>query len=413
MLVPVGTSAALAAAFNTPIAAVLFSLEEIIADMNAPLLGSTVVASVSAVIVARSILGNEPLFRVPAYQLVHPGELVAYVALGLIGGIVSVLFCKLLLSARAAARRLPASSRIWHPAGGGLVIGMLLIGLPAATGVGYEYVDQALNGGLVAQTMLLLLVAKMGATALSYASGNAGGIFGPTLYFGAMTGGIVGTLTQQIAPFAVGEPGAYALVGMGALFAGIIRAPMTSVFVMFEITQDYQIIVPLMVANMLSLFISRRYQPEPVYHALLRQDGVHLPAAMPQIRAERRAAHVMNPPGPWLPPEMTIGEAIAHLGAGDAAAIVGRPEHAIAIVTRERLARAREAGEGDRPLSILRDEDWPHVHPDHSLDVVVDRLTASGGLLPVVARTNVRQVIGIITREAVVQRLFRDGAGGP
>ena len=135
-------------------------------------------------------------------------------------------------------------------------------------GVGYEYVDQALNGGLLLKTMVMSVLLKLVATIVSYASGNAGGIFAPSLYIGAMAGGAVGIARAPYAPFPTGDPGAYALVGMGTLFAGIIRAPMTSVFMIFEITQDYQILVPLMVANMLSLTISRRYQPVPVYHAL-------------------------------------------------------------------------------------------------------------------------------------------------
>jgi CIC family chloride channel protein len=126
--------------------------------------------------------------------------------------------------------------------------------------------------------MLVLCLVKLAATVISYCSGNAGGIFAPSLFIGAMAGGAVGTLVSRVAPFPTGEPGAYALVGMGTLFAGIIRAPMTSVFMIFEITQDYQIIVPLMVANLLSFVISRRYQPLPVYEALLRQDGIHLPS---------------------------------------------------------------------------------------------------------------------------------------
>ena len=145
-------------------------------------------------------------------------------------------------------------------------------------GVGYEYVDQALNGGLLLKTMAILCFLKLAATIVSYASGNAGGIFAPSLYIGAMAGGAVGLVVHRFAPFPTGNPGAYALVGMGTLFAGIIRAPMTSVFMIFEITQDYQILVPLMVANMLSFLISKRYQPVPVYHALLHQDGVHLPS---------------------------------------------------------------------------------------------------------------------------------------
>src|SRR5438034_113155 len=143
----------------------------------------------------------------------------------------------------------------------------------------YEYVDQALNGGLLLQTMVALCFLKLAATMVSYASGNAGGIFAPSLYIGAMAGGAVGMVVHALAPFPTADPGAYALVGMGTLFAGIIRAPMTSVFMIFEITQDYQILVALMVANMLSFAISKRYQPVPVYHALLEQNHIYLPGA--------------------------------------------------------------------------------------------------------------------------------------
>jgi CIC family chloride channel protein len=147
-LVPVGAAGALAAAFNTPIAAVLFALEEIIGDLNATLIGSAVIASVAAVIVERSILGNEPLFHVPTYRLVHPAELLGYAALGIAGGVISLVFCKGLLALRALFHRLPKRTRILQPAIGGLIIGGVLLYSPAIMGVGYEYVDQALNGGL-------------------------------------------------------------------------------------------------------------------------------------------------------------------------------------------------------------------------------------------------------------------------
>ncbi len=276
-LVPVGASAALAAAFNTPLAAVLFSLEELIGDLNAPMLGSTVIASVVSVIIARSILGNAPLFHVPSYQLVHPAELIAYGVLGVVGGVLSLAFSQGLLRTRLWLRRWPASTVPWQPMIGGLVIGIVLVWRPKAAGVGYDSVDQALNGHLGMTVMLSLCVIKLVATLASYATGNAGGVFGPSLFLGAMLGGAVGVAARAVAPFPVGDVGAYALVGMGTLFAGIIRAPMTSVFMIFEITQDYQIVVPLMVANMLSFAIARHYQPAPLYNALLHQDGLHVP----------------------------------------------------------------------------------------------------------------------------------------
>lgn len=173
-LVPVGAAGALAAAFNTPVAAVLFALEEIIGDMNASLLGSTVVASVASVVVERSIRGNEPLFRVPPYHLQHPVELVAYAVLGIAGGVVSLVFCKGLLGLRRTFGALPTWTKPLQPAVGGLVIGGVLIAVPQVMGVGYEDVDLALNGGLIMTTMVLLCLVKLAATIVSYASGNAG-----------------------------------------------------------------------------------------------------------------------------------------------------------------------------------------------------------------------------------------------
>jgi chloride channel protein, CIC family len=398
-LAPVGAAGALAAAFNTPIAAVLFALEEIIGDMNATLLGSTVLASISSVVVARSILGNDPLFRVPAYNLVHPAELIAYAGLGIAGGLISLVFCKALLAVRGWVLRLPRATLMVQPACGGLAIGALLLAVPEVRGVGYEHVDQALNGGLVMHTMLLLCVVKIGATIVSYCSGNAGGIFAPSLFIGAMAGGIIGTIAGALAPFPVGEPGAYALVGMGTLFAGIIRAPMTSVFMIFEITQDYQIIVPLMVANLLSFAISRRFQPIPVYDALLRQDGVHLRSSPSRRDAGGWSARdVMSRNPPLVPADSSIDAAWETMRAADrTASLVGTPDRLIGVVTRQRLLEARQANQGGEAVTVLLDDKAVvHVHPDHPLDVVIDRLATSMGLLPVVSRSAIQRVEGAI-----------------
>jgi CIC family chloride channel protein len=398
-LVPVGAAGALAAAFNTPVAAVLFALEEIIGDMNATLLGSTVVASVASVVVERSILGNEPLFRVPAYHLQHPIELLAYAALGIVGGVVSLVSCKALLSVRRLFMTLPLWTRVWQPAMGGLVIGGILVFRPQVMGVGYEYVDQALNGGLVFKTMVLLCLLKLVATTVSYASGNAGGIFAPSLYIGAMAGGAVGTVVHQIVPLQTADPGAYALVGMGTLFAGIIRAPMTSVFMIFEITQDYQILVPLMVANLLSFLISRRFQPIPVYHALLQQDHVHLPSVATRVaRASWTAADVMDADVNLISPD-TSAQSLWDLSArnGTAAFLVGTPERLVGILSAQQLATALETGRPSTPIGSLLDTEIVHVHPDHPSETVLERLAHSGGLLPVVSRDDAQQVMGVVT----------------
>src|SRR5712691_5763295 len=270
----------------------------------------------------------------------------AYATLGVAGGIVSVVFCKGLLGARELFRRLPSRTRIWQPALGGLLVGGVLIVVPQVMGVGYEYVDQALNNGLALKTLVLLCAVKLAATIISYASGNAGGIFAPTLYIGAMAGGAVGLLVRMAAPFPTGDPGANALVGMGTLFAGIIRAPMTSVFMIFEITQDYQILVPLMVANLLSFVISRHYQRAPVYEPLLRQDGVHLPS--PETTAAPRtwtAADVMAHEASFIDGDSSVEAGWQRMNTWhEQVALVGSRDAVTGTITRDRLMAAMEQG---------------------------------------------------------------------
>ena len=277
-LIPVGTAAAVAAAFNTPLAAVLFTLEEILADLHARLIGSVVLAAATSWMILHLLLGDEPIFHVPAYRLVHPLEFLIYLILGLTCGLVSTLFVKGLLWLRGHFLKTPARWMPFAPAAGGLVVGTLAIAFPGVLGVGYHLVSEALNGQLGLKAMLLLLLLKLIATTSSYSSGNAGGVFGPSLFIGAMTGGVIGQAAHLLLPDLTASAGAYALVGMGACFAGIIRTPMTSVIMIFEITRDYTIIVPLMIANLLSYLVSRRLQPLPLYEALLAQTDIRMPS---------------------------------------------------------------------------------------------------------------------------------------
>src|SRR5580692_248645 len=183
-LIPVGAAAAIAAAFNTPLAAVLFALEEVVGDMHAPVLGSVVLASATSWAVLRLLLGNDPLFHVPNYQLVSPWEFLLYALLGVLGGLMSVAFVKFLTWMRAQFLRLPRKTAWVQPLAGGLLVGIMGWFVPQTLGVGYGYVGSALNGGMALKLMLLLLALKFFAVVTSYASGNAGGIFGPALFLG-------------------------------------------------------------------------------------------------------------------------------------------------------------------------------------------------------------------------------------
>src|SRR6266403_1824258 len=309
-LVPVGAAAAIAAAFNTPLAAVLFALEEVVGDLHAPVLGSVVLASATSWAMLRLLLGNDPLFKVPQYQLVSPWEFIVYAVLGGLGGFVSVAFTQLLLRVRARFLRFPRNTLWFQPLFGGLLVGIMGWFVPQSLGVGYSYVGDALYGGMALKLMALLLVLKLIGVTTSYASGNAGGIFGPSLFIGAMLGGSLGTVSHILFPAFVAAPGAYALVGMGAAFTGIVRAPMTSVVMIFEMTRDYAVIVPLMIANLVSLFVASRLQREPIYDVLAHQDGIHLPKAESRTSEGRRVSRVMRPATEVLDASLTARQAM-------------------------------------------------------------------------------------------------------
>jgi len=404
-LIPLGAAAAIAAAFNTPLAAVLFSLEEIVGDLHAPVLGAVVLASATSWMVLRVLLGNSPLFKVPQYQLVHPAEFAVYAVLGLAGGVVSAAFTRLLLDMRARFLRLPQKTVWFQPVAGGLLVGLMGWFVPQVMGVGYGFVGEALNGRMAFQLMALLVVLKLFAVTTSYASGNAGGIFGPALFIGAMLGGTVGTVAHRLFPAYTATPGAYALVGMGAVFAGIVRTPMTSVLMIFEMTQDYAVIVPLMIANLVSLFIASRLQREPIYEALAVQDGIHLPSAETRRRyGQRQVARVMQTAGQLLPAEITVREALERVRSSELRTwLVTDRRGVVGVINFARLER--ELGEGaDKKLGELVDAlVFPHVHPDQGLDLALERMGANQiQILPVVSRADVHKLEGIVTLRDVL-----------
>jgi CIC family chloride channel protein len=399
-LIPVGAAAAIAAAFNTPLAAVLFALEEIVGDLHAPVIGSVVLASATSWMILRLLLGNHPLFTVPRYELVHPVEFAIYAVLGVAGGLVSVAFTKLLLGMRARFLRFPAKTAWFHPIVGGLLVGLIGWFVPQVLGVGYGYVGDALNGTMALKLMLALTVLKLLTVTTSYASGNAGGIFGPALFIGAMLGGSIGTVAHRLFPAYTATSGAYALVGMGAAFAGIVRAPMTSVLMIFEMTQDYSVIVPLMIANLVSLFISSQLQRKPIYEELAIQDGIHLPTVETRQRlARRQVVRIMRAATASLPAELTVREALERARASEARTWLVVDSRGLAGVINTSKLEKEVAESADKKLADLVDKQvFPHVHSDQGLDLALERMGANQiDILPVVSRADAHKLLGIVT----------------
>jgi CIC family chloride channel protein len=282
-LIPVGAAAGIAAAFNAPIAAVTFTIEEIVGKLDQTVLSGVIVAAALAAVVERSVLGAHPVFDVPhAVGLEDARSLVLYAGLGVAAAIASVAFTDGLLIVRKHFRKLRFIPQWAQPAVGGAVTGLLAMGVlgvlhsEGITGGGYAVLKQSLSGSLSVKVMLVLCIAKLCATVFSYSSGGAGGIFAPSLFIGAMLGGAFGSLDRTLFAHPDATVGAFALVGMGAVFSGTIRAPMTSVLIIVEMTSGYGLILPLMIANMSAYILAQRWRPEPIYEALLAQDGIHL-----------------------------------------------------------------------------------------------------------------------------------------
>lgn len=360
-LLPVGVAAGIAAAFNAPIAAVTFTIEEIVGALDHAVLSGVVVAAALAAVIERQVLGVHPVIETPQpYGLDHASSLVFFAVLGVLGGFVSVALTDGLLGVRAGFRRLRTVPAWMHPGLGGLVTGILAVvvlktlSATGITGGGYATLSRALAGQLTLQVLLALCVAKAVATVFSYSSGGAGGIFAPSLFVGAMLGGAVGYVDVFAFDHEPRQLGAFALVGMGAVFAGVIRAPITSVLIIFEMTGGYGLVLPLMLANMTSYLLARRLRPVPIYEALLAQDGVVLPHGEPPPRHPLDllvAGDVMTRALVTAPREATAGSVLATLGVVgfDLVPVLDRDGILLGAVT----VRALREAPADAPVTGL------------------------------------------------------------
>ncbi len=279
LIAPVGAAAGIAAAFNTPITGVLFVLEEVLADWSATAVGSIVIAAVAGVVTMRASLGNEPLFRIPVFELTNASELFIYAGIGIVGGALSALFIWFIQRVKTRMSHMPHWRHYVLPIAAGFLTGVVGLWFPEVMGAGYDAINSALHGQFVWQVLIYLALTKLLVTLLAFTAETPGGMFAPALFIGGMLGGGLGGLAHRFWPFGAAPAEAYMLVGMGTFFAGVFRAPITSIFMVFELSASYVIILPVMIANTTAYLISRKLQSTPFFKMLAQLEGLNLPSA--------------------------------------------------------------------------------------------------------------------------------------
>ena len=400
LLAPVGAAAGLAAAFNAPISAVLFVIEEVIGTWSATALGAIVLAAVSSAVIMRSMLGGEPMFRVPPYTLGHPAELLSYAVLGVVSGVLSLVFTKIIAFFRPKLRALPEWTCYLQPAAAGLLIGLVGLRFPQAMGTGYPYIDQALHSEYTWQILGLLGIAKILTTSFSFVSGTPGGMFAPVLFIGAMVGGSIGGLEHHFFPQVSASVAPFALVGMGTFFAGFLRVPITSVFMVVETSGSYSIVLPVMISNTIAYLIARQYQDVALFDLLAKQDGLGLPSMEEQreqivLRVEDA---MRKPDTPSLQAGDTLARAIEIAETSTEEVLLVRfPTGRWAGMARKDLP---EISAAHPPQTLLREilstARLPVLHPDQRLDDAL-RFIRGQPVLPVVGRAGSRKLEGVLS----------------
>lgn len=405
-LVGCGAAAGIAATFNAPVAGALFAVEIILGDFGVTQFSPIVISSVTATVVSRHYLGDFPAFEVPAYRLVSANELFAYAVLGIIAGLVALIFVRSLYGAEDLFDKLnlPAFSK---PAIGGVLIGVIAIRFPEIFGVGYEAINEALTGDLGWKLLIALVVVKILAVSLTIGSGGSGGIFAPSLFIGAMVGGAVGSVVHSLWPEMSASPGAYALVGMAAVVAAGTHAPITAIVMIFELTGDYKIILPLMISSIIATLLATRLQKGSIYTLKLLRRGVDIRGGLSANVLSRLTAHdAMRTEFAEVGRADQLMSVIARFveRPGDSVFVTGADQQLLGVISTDNIRPLMADPELVRGLVIAEDmmheDGFPVFSPDDPLDEVMRRFGRYRFMAPVV---NDNRLVGALWPQDVIE----------
>ncbi len=408
ILVACGAGGGIAATFNAPLAGIFFALEIILRSYAPRHISSVVLASVLATVVSRNYLGDNPAFTVPHYQMNSPWEILFYLFFGFLAAAVAWLFITTLYKSEDIFDKLPLPGFL-KPALGGLIIGIIGLYYPQIFGVGYKSIELALYGKITAGLGLILVFAKLVATSVTLGSGGSGGVFAPSLFLGAMLGVVFSKLTLLLFPSVAINPGASAMIGMAAVFAGAAQAPISSILILFEMTGDYKIILPLMTAVVIATLVLRKWSRESIYTKKLARRGIDTTQGPPPDLLEIiQVSEAMTRNVITLQEEQTIKEAgltikkTRHRGFP----VLNEEGKLAGIVTHKDINKALAAGRAERPVREIMTTDVVVSYPDECLRKALEKLGSRNiGRAPVVDPSHPGKVLGLITRKNILKAM--------
>jgi CIC family chloride channel protein len=422
VFVACGAASGIAAAFNAPVAGALFAVEIILGDFAVPQFSPIVISSVTATIVSRHYLGDYPAFLVPKYQLVSPLEVINYVILGVLAGFTALLFIRALYFSEDFFDRFKVPE-YYKGVVGGLIIGVMGLAFPYIYGVGYDSMDTALYGHMVWQLAGLLVIMKILATSISLGSGGSGGIFAPSLFMGAMLGVFFGHVVNMFFPSWTSGPGAYALVAMGGVVGAATHGPITAILIIFEMTNDYKIILPLMITTIIATLIAMRMEKESIYTLKLARRGINIFGGREiNVLRSLKVSSIVNKTIDLVSAYAPFDEILPLIvnSTHNQIYVVNEKNKIVGYISMQELRQTMMDFESLKHLLIAADianPEIPVINENDSLDKVM-KLFGRTGMeeLPVVSGNGDEVIVGTITQRAVIdaynhQIFLRDMAG--